>query len=459
MNKQSWIRGCCLLLSIFLMIGPTAFAATYETIRPGAHGEHVTSMQRALNSLGYRLTPDGKYGQLTIEAITMFQRAQRLTADGLAGHKTLTALYLLAPAFAPTGSQPAIQPAPVQPRADRYEMGAYGSGVSGLQVRLTNLGYVCGRTDGVFDAQTREAVLSFQRTNKLSADGIAGAMTLPRLYAADAKPYAGTQGDMQHATPTPAPAPTAAAVPQEPAALRLEMGSVGEDVTRLQLRLRELGYLSGAADGKFGRMHRTAVMAFQRSAKLTVDGIAGAKTLARLYGVDSAPSQPPPASTNAPATAAPVPTQQPEQPVSQWALVTTSNGGALNFRSSMETRSNNVIASLAVSTRVEVLGVQGSWSRIRHNAREGYVMSKYLRATTDAPTAVPTATPAVTVTPEITATPTAAPATPEPTATPTEAPPFPRILRSGDTGEDVTKLQQELKALSYDVAATGVFDA
>lgn len=423
-------------------------AATYATIRPGEQGAHVTAIQHALNSLGYPLAADGKYGQMTTQAVRAFQLAQRLTDDGLAGHRTLTALYMLAPAFAPEGSLPLPTAAPVQPGTRRYEMGAYGSEVSQLQVRLNSLGYACGRTDGVFDAQTREAVLSFQRTNRLSADGIAGTMTLSRVYADNAAPYTGTQGDIQPTVDPPAVTPP---VSTSLPGVRLEMGSLGAEVVRLQIHLSELGFLRGAADGKFGRLTREAVIAYQRNNSLTADGIAGAKTLVRLYADEGTPVQPQPTATPAPAPGEPAATLPPVKPTLQWAEVFTDNGGALNLRNSMETRSSNVIAGLAVGTRVEVLKTIGEWSQIRHNNRDGYVMSRFLRAAPDVPAASPT--------PVVTVAPTAAPVTSEPTEAPTEVPPFPRVLRSGSTGDDVTKLQQELKALAYDLTETGVYDA
>ena len=57
-------------------------------------------------------------------------------------------------------------------------MGSYGEGVAQLQVRLNALGYDCQRTDGVFDDVTRQAVLLFQQTNRLSADGLQAAKRL-----------------------------------------------------------------------------------------------------------------------------------------------------------------------------------------------------------------------------------------------------------------------------------------
>lgn len=52
-------------------------------------------------------------------------------------------------------------------------------------------------------------------------------------------------------------------------------GSTGEEVTKIQNRLIELGYLTGTADGSFGEATEEAYKAFQAAAGVTVDGIAG----------------------------------------------------------------------------------------------------------------------------------------------------------------------------------------
>lgn len=84
-------------------------------------------------------------------------------------------------------------------------------------------------------------------------------------------------------TPTPAPgAPTP--VPY----VSLQKGSKGEEVTKLQTRLSDLGYLSGKIDGEYGNQTKTAVQKFQERAGLKADGIAGVETQTLLFS-DEAP--------------------------------------------------------------------------------------------------------------------------------------------------------------------------
>lgn len=68
----------------------------------------------------------------------------------------------------------------------------------------------------------------------------------------------------------------------------LKKGSKGAEVARMQRVLIALGYDCGKAgsDGEYGSGTVAAVRAFQHDKGLTVDGIAGNKTLTVLYTPD-----------------------------------------------------------------------------------------------------------------------------------------------------------------------------
>lgn len=77
----------------------------------------------------------------------------------------------------------------------------------------------------------------------------------------------------------PIEAENPASKPKKPT---LRRGSRGENVRILQENLRQLGFLSGAADGIFGTNTNAAVRSFQKAQGLDVDGVVGAKTWAAL---------------------------------------------------------------------------------------------------------------------------------------------------------------------------------
>lgn len=62
----------------------------------------------------------------------------------------------------------------------------------------------------------------------------------------------------------------------------LKIQDSGPEVSKLQQRLKELGFNPGAIDGDFGSGTEAAVIAFQQSNNLLADGIAGPKTLGAL---------------------------------------------------------------------------------------------------------------------------------------------------------------------------------
>lgn len=68
-----------------------------------------------------------------------------------------------------------------------------------------------------------------------------------------------------------------------------KMGSRGDEVRRIQQKLKNWGYYTGSVDGIYGSQTQNAVRKFQRDNGLTVDGIAGPKTLSYL-GISSGSS-------------------------------------------------------------------------------------------------------------------------------------------------------------------------
>ena len=65
-------------------------------------------------------------------------------------------------------------------------------------------------------------------------------------------------------------------------AASLRYGSRGDDVIKVQKRLKQWGYYSGSVDGIFGSGTLAAVKSFQRKNGRTADGIVGPKTAAAL---------------------------------------------------------------------------------------------------------------------------------------------------------------------------------
>ncbi|TPE67845.1 peptidoglycan-binding protein [Halalkalibacterium halodurans] len=145
-------------------------------LRFGSSGQAVRDLQEKLKAKGfYNHSITGQYGRITTEAVREFQRANRLSVDGIAGPQTLAALTNQAPA----ASAPQYN-APVQ-QTTVLRQGSRGDAVRDLQRSLKDLGYYRMSVDGIFGAGTTTAVREFQRKMGLTVDGIAGPQTLNAL--------------------------------------------------------------------------------------------------------------------------------------------------------------------------------------------------------------------------------------------------------------------------------------
>ena len=166
-------------------------APTAVLLKLGVKGDEVTKLQNRLKELGYYTGDvDGAYGPGTQDAVIRFQTQHGLSADGIAGEGTRSALYASsAQTFIPT-------PTP-SPAASLLKKGDNGDAVRRMQERLKELGYYNGSVDGDFGGGTEEAVRLFQRQNDLDVDGVAAKMTFAALYSESAKQVT--------ITPTPDP--------------------------------------------------------------------------------------------------------------------------------------------------------------------------------------------------------------------------------------------------------------
>lgn len=219
----------------------------------GCEGDDVKTLQKMLKDLGYSVSSDGTFGAKTRSAVIAFQKNNSLKADGIAGARTIRKMASSSAVPADGGSS-----------RTSLSYGMRGQDVLELQQRLKDLGYYSDSASGNYLTNTRAAVRWFQEINGLSVDGIAGPVTLSRIYSASAI-----------VAPT---APVATAPPSSTFYRTLYQGMSGTDVTYLQQRLRDLGYFTGSPTGFFGSSTQLAVTTFQGNNGLYADGIVGSGT-------------------------------------------------------------------------------------------------------------------------------------------------------------------------------------
>lgn len=137
-----------------------------------------------------------------------------------------------------------------------YNRGTSDKSVAYIQQTLMDLGFMDpAEPTEYYGSVTMEAVKLFQRQNDLKQDGIMGEQTIAMLLNPDAKRYLA------------------------------KMGMEGSDITRIQQRLYELGYLPSKTyiTGKFENETDKAVKALQSANGLGVDGKVGEMTFELMY--------------------------------------------------------------------------------------------------------------------------------------------------------------------------------
>ena len=231
----------------------------------GDEGTDITEMQKRLHELDYLDKVTGTFDEETEDAVKLFQEKNELEVDGMVGTQTKEALYY----------EDAVP--------NSMYIGDTGEEVEYYQNRLWDLGYLASKPDGKFGEDTVNAVKRFQGRNDIIVDGHLGPATKQLLSSSDAKYN------------------------------KLEYTMSGDDVLRVQQRLRKLNYLKySEVTGYFGQITEAAVRAFQKNNHLTVDGKVAKETYEKLFNADKVVMAERPVSSTPEPTKTPRPTNTPK---------------------------------------------------------------------------------------------------------------------------------------------------
>src|SRR6478752_5308348 len=167
MKKLIYSLALCGSLTVVPTISEAALGDA--TLHPGTSNSDVKELQQKLKNKGYFTygTTTNYYGSITTSAVKSFQRANGLSADGIAGPSTFNKLL-------GSGSSSISS-------SSLLRVGSTGPNVQSLQQQLKNKGYFKGTTTQYFGSITKNAVKAFQRANGLLVDGEAGPDTLNKL--------------------------------------------------------------------------------------------------------------------------------------------------------------------------------------------------------------------------------------------------------------------------------------
>ncbi|KXK63989.1 hypothetical protein AWW66_00690 [Micromonospora rosaria] len=142
-----------------------------RVLRRGSTGSDVRELQTLAGRLGAKLAVDGDFGSRTEAWVRDFQKAQRLTVDGIVGPRTLAALRA---ATAPTPA-PATPSTGPKPGSRTVRRGSTGADVAFVQRFVGERR--CGPATGSFDAMTESGVQWYQGIRGITVDGVVGPQT------------------------------------------------------------------------------------------------------------------------------------------------------------------------------------------------------------------------------------------------------------------------------------------
>ena len=234
---------------------------TSQLLVQGDNGVQVEYMQKALNALGYGpLTVDGGFGAKTLAAVKAYQTDNGLTVDGKAGQNTLTSLK---------NKVVAVQ-------NNLKKLNYYTGSIDGMFgeksiAALKSFQKAKGLSEtGVADTATLNALT--KAVNELSSGSSSGSTSSGSTSSGST-----SSGNTSSSASLDLTIKSNLNTNQ-----LLVKGSTGDQVRYMQQILKIFGYLDGAADGSFGNATLAAVKAYQNENGLAADGQAGSKTLTSM---------------------------------------------------------------------------------------------------------------------------------------------------------------------------------
>ena len=229
----------------------------------GAAGEDVKWMQAALLHAGFPTPVDGHFGVNTQRQLKKFQVYYGLSSDGVLGPTTRQTLAAVIAAPRPDADDPANYPVPSR----TLTLGCCGNDVKWLQAALKRLGYTAS-IDGEFGPRTKASLVAMQTAYGLVADGVCDSVTRDRIRGLLA---GSSTGGSSGGSTGNYPEPTRV----------LRYGDSGDDVRWLQTALKNRGFDMNVT-GYFGDKTKANLTTFQQGNGLVPDGMCGPATVAKL---------------------------------------------------------------------------------------------------------------------------------------------------------------------------------
>ncbi|NER21216.1 MAG: peptidoglycan-binding protein [Symploca sp. SIO1C2] len=240
------------LATTMIAQGIPAAVVERPMLKIGSKGKAVAELQAALKLLGYYTgAVDGIYAENTASAVSLFQETAGIAVDGITGPATWDHLFPDTPSAAnsfPTTSNNSTTAGNSLPTTSNKPT----TNVSSPVITPNNPATLPAATSSDNSAASFPIPTALQTT--------------PRSNTRSNSPPATISRTRENTQPTSIDLPI------------LKKGMRGSAISRLQDRLRALGFLQEEADGVFGVETLAAVKAAQSNFQLEPDGIVGPST-------------------------------------------------------------------------------------------------------------------------------------------------------------------------------------
>ncbi|MCL2322872.1 MAG: peptidoglycan-binding protein, partial [Oscillospiraceae bacterium] len=288
-----------IVLSISQNIGGITESFPGTALTVGSQGESVRKMQNYLNRIRVNFpsipiisNPNGVFGTDTANAVRVFQNTFNLTSDGVIGKTTwnkISFIFAGVARLAELDSEGQRYSIGLNPPTTVLTLGSRGADVNELQFILNAISPYYPSIpvlimDSDFGVSDKNAVIEFQKTFGLTADGIVNSITWNKLYAV----YRGIKENAPVEPKPPVELPPSGIPPYPGTPLRV--GSTGANVSLMQTYLKTIRMVypyipSLTVTGIFSEETKAAVIAFQNFYGLTPDGIIGPATWNKIAEV------------------------------------------------------------------------------------------------------------------------------------------------------------------------------
>uniref|UniRef100_UPI003743737C peptidoglycan-binding domain-containing protein n=1 Tax=Geobacillus thermodenitrificans TaxID=33940 RepID=UPI003743737C len=197
---------------------PAKESSSSVYLKTGTRGEKVKQVQTNLKQLGYFTYPEitGYYGTITADAVRRFQKDNGLPVTGSVDSTTFGRIE-------DAVKKKTASPAKESSSSVYLKTGTRGEKVKQVQTNLKQLGYFTyPEITGYYGTITADAVRRFQKDNGLPVTGSVDSTTFGRIEDAVKKK-------------------TAPPAEENRTSIYLTIGTRGEEVKRVQTKLKQLG--------------------------------------------------------------------------------------------------------------------------------------------------------------------------------------------------------------------------